>query len=79
MEIVKENTAMMELRSILIEWSERYRKSNMNDEFVIATKILTKIELELLEKEKEQIMDAYDELPLENFNRAEEYYKTTYL
>lgn len=30
----------------------------MRGEFVVATKILTKIELELLEKEKGQIIDA---------------------
>ena len=29
------------------------------------------------EKEKEQIMNAYDEIPLENFNGAEDYYNKT--
>jgi len=51
-------TAMQELRSILVEESERYRKSDMRGEFVVATKILTKIENELLEKEREQLEKA---------------------
>lgn len=77
-------TAMQELRSILIDESERYRKSDMRGEFVVATKILIKIENELLEREKEQIMDARMQDmdsgldPSTYIDIAEEYYNQTY-
>jgi hypothetical protein len=80
-------TAMQELRSMLIEESERYRKSDMRGEFVVATKILIKIENELLEKEKEQIIDAHIEgqRVFDNYqhtqwttDQAEQYYKETF-
>jgi hypothetical protein len=51
-------TAMQELRSRLIDKSEQFRKSDMLGPFTTLTGVITEIELELLEKEQEQLEKA---------------------
>ena len=73
---MKQKTAIIELIEILEEEAKQYEVV----EPYIACGLHKAIEeaKQLLEKEKKQIMDVYDELPLENFNGAEEYYNQTY-
>jgi len=68
--LMKNKTAMMEL----IDFLWKYKQAGINEPDAIKEKAKM-----LLEKEKEQIMQAYDEIPLENFNGAEDYYNQTYL
>ena len=49
---------MQELRSRLIDKSEQFRKSDMLGPFTTLTGVITEIELELLEKEQEQLEKA---------------------
>lgn len=78
---------MQELRSRLIDKSEQFRKSDMLGPFTTLTGVITQIELELLEKEKEQIMNAHtrayligeDSISIEDANKSsEQYYSETY-
>lgn len=49
---------MQELRSRLIDKSEQFRKSDMLGPFTTLIGVITEIELELLEKEQEQLEKA---------------------
>lgn len=78
---MKQKTAMMELRSRLIDRSEQFRKSDMLGPFTTLTKVITEIELEFLEKEKSQIMDAWYngfEETRPYVDHSEDYYNETY-
>ena len=74
-------TAMQELRLRLIDRSEQFRRADMLGPFTTLTLVLTEIELELLEKEKEQIMDGYNKgmySSLQFSKTPEQYYNETY-
>ena len=78
---MKQKTAMQELRLRLIDRSEQFRRADMLGPFTTLTLVLTEIELELLEKEKEQIENAYTEGYLDDGNtdfNPIEYYNKTY-
>ena len=49
---------MQELRLRLIDRSEQFRRSGMLGPFTTLTVVITEIELELLEKEQEQLEKA---------------------
>ena len=75
---MKQKTAMMLMLESLKLKQKVYQESGMLNE---ATALQTSIEdaEQLLEKEEEQIIDAYKQIPFKNFLGPRQYYKQTYL